>query len=111
MGSGSTRARKNRLDPFPIESRMLKLPFIKQAALLESNQKGYLFLNMDTQIKDIGHVIKKNLKESEKDLIICIADSLPVDGRHNSKIDRPTIRKWLRYAWWYKRTHYQELSS
>ena len=102
---------KNILDPFPIESRLLKLPFVKQAALLESNQKGYLFLNVDPKNEDIGSTIKENLKESEQNLIICIADALPVDGRHNSKIDRPTIRKWLRHAWWYARTQYKEISS
>ena len=99
------------LDPFPLESRLLKIPFIKQVALLESNQKGYLFLSVDKTTDDVISTIKNRLLESEKNLIICLADALPVDGRHNSKIDRPTIRKWLRYAWWYTRTQYKELSS
>ncbi|MAA78915.1 MAG: hypothetical protein CL916_06615 [Deltaproteobacteria bacterium] len=98
------------LDPFPIESRLLKIPFVKQAALLESNQKGYLFLSLDSNENDIA-AVKELLLASENNLILCIADRLPVDGRHNSKIDRPTIRRWLRHAWWYARTQYKEIAQ
>ena len=99
------------LDPFPIESRLLRIPSITQVALIESQQKGYLFLSSRTPVKDIVNKVKESLRESEQNLIICVCDALPVDGRHNSKIDRPAIRRWLRHAWWYARTQYTEIAS
>ena len=101
----------NIFDPFPIESRLLKLPFVQQVALVEKNRKGYLFLNLEKEDEQNINTIIEHLQDSEKELTICISKKLPVDGRHNSKIDRPTIRHWLRYSWWYKKTKYQERTS
>ena len=101
--------RTTKFDPYPIESRLLRNPNIQQAALIGHRGTAVLFLRTTYRDTELMSLLLETLKQEEQDFGIVVASSLPVDGRHNSKIDRPTLRKWLQYSWWYKRTRYREL--
>ena len=87
-------------DPFPIESRLLRDSNIHQAALIEHQRHGMLFLSTSYRDDEIPNILEQVLQKSELEFTIAATDSIPVDGRHNSKIDRPALRNWLKYAWW-----------
>ena len=96
-------------DPFPIESRILRNPQIHQTALMEYKESAILFLSSSISDQAIIDILDQTLTKEELDFTIAIAPTLPVDGRHNSKIDRPTLRNWLQYSWWYRSSKYREL--
>ncbi len=92
------------LQPYPIEQALDQADAIRRAAIIHYQDQVYLFVQPNDEV-----AIKKNLFFKSINIIcteylsplglnsiqyIEIA-SMPVDGRHNSKIDRPSLRALL----------------
>ena len=103
------RHKEQLFDPFPIESRLLRDPKIHQVALIEHQKRGFLFLSTAYPDDELLKILGVQLTKEELDFTLLLTDKIPVDGRHNSKIDRPTLRNWLTYHWWNQGRKYRVL--
>ena len=75
---------------------MLKIEGVTQAALIEEQKKIHLFSAVDEWTQELRDAIRPILEEHRLvDIPLLKCSALPVDGRHNSKIDRPLLRRWL----------------
>ncbi len=80
--------------PYPVEKSLDNLPGIRRSAALA--WEGKVLLVLETQ----GTLDLAPVRELMKEAGIFRAawatvTDMPVDGRHNSKIDRPLLRDWL----------------
>ena len=97
LGRCSARIEDGRgvLYPFTVECAISGLPRVRRSAVARHHGRRILALEMDGRA---GH---PNLAEVERivgreiDEIHCY-DRLPVDGRHNAKIDYPALARLLR---------------
>ncbi|MBF0236152.1 MAG: AMP-binding protein [SAR324 cluster bacterium] len=88
------------LFPFKIEIMVNALEGIRQSALVQhpDRSRGILFVELKPGASSISLQTKLNervLREKILGLEIRVLDQLPMDGRHNSKVDRPKLRKML----------------
>ncbi|MEC7987379.1 MAG: hypothetical protein VX278_19580, partial [Myxococcota bacterium] len=87
---------EQRIDPYVLEAPILQLDGVRQAALVMHHETLYLFLSFSFWTQDLRDQIRECLRPyglEKMEILLC--RSLPVDGRHNSKIDRPLLRSWL----------------
>jgi len=82
------------IHPFLLEQALDPLPSIVRSALVQDGSSIALFLQTsDGKGFDetaVQNITSSHIKEPVPTYII---ESMPVDGRHNSKIDRPMLRK------------------
>jgi len=100
-----------KIDPYMLEAPILKIEGIRQAALVMDGERLYLFLSVDFWTQDLRESIRAQLKIHDlEDLEILLCKDLPVDGRHNSKIDRPLLRSWLTQWYIFSNPPFQRMS-
>lgn len=89
------------LQPYPIEKALDQLSGIVRSAMIQHLDQLFVFIQEDSQAvlaqeKEISQVLSEHLFSVglEKIQLVTI-NEMPVDGRHNSKIDRPLLRERL----------------
>lgn len=90
------------MQPFPIEQKLDQDESIKRAAIIQHDGQVILFIqalnnsHSPELIQRITLIAAEYFSVSGINSIQYIEmDSMPVDGRHNSKIDRPFLREYL----------------
>ncbi|MBF0395938.1 MAG: AMP-binding protein [Desulfobacterales bacterium] len=88
------------LQPYPIELKIDEIPGIIRSALIADKDKNNPLIaiacSLDADKNKIETAVKTWLKEADLlGIKVKFVPEIPVDGRHNSKIDRPTLRKKL----------------
>lgn len=88
------------VQPYPIEQALDNVAGVSRAALIAVNDAVHVFVQLEQTLKSIPSSIKDKI-----DTILIAAGvepfntqaiaCMPVDGRHNSKIDRVTLRNAL----------------
>ena len=83
------------LDVYPIERRLDRVPGIQRSALIQVRQHHYAFLEAPNADRNTLHkqIIDALTDMTCPPLTLIYLDAMPVDGRHNSKIDRPLLRE------------------
>jgi acyl-CoA synthetase (AMP-forming)/AMP-acid ligase II len=85
------------VQPYPIEQVLDNLEGVSRAALVAFNDAVHVFVQLDQVLK----LIPTNIKDKIKTILITAGIEqfnvqaiacMPVDSRHNSKIDRVTLR-------------------
>ena len=80
--------------PYPLEKTLDDLPGIRRSAVL--SWEGKLMMIFETQGQlDLAPVLAELRASGIFRAAWATVVSMPVDGRHNSKIDRPLLREWL----------------
>ena len=86
------------MQPYPIEALLEAIEGIERAAVItsENTPDGIVILQAAQDISQ-GQLIS-NAQQVLADLGLdampaCTIAAVPVDGRHNSKVDRPLLRK------------------
>ena len=85
----------NTVQPFPLEQQLDALDGVIRSALISHNFKLYLFLELNLAL-ELGDHLKNQITQiiqlsGVATLEVIGLDHMPVDGRHNSKIDRPEL--------------------
>jgi olefin beta-lactone synthetase len=85
------------LQPYPLEARIEVLPGVARAAVVATKMcpHGAIVISRDGAEKQpqlAQRVLGLEALVRYQDLGVYFIDSMPVDGRHNSKVDRPTLR-------------------
>jgi len=89
------------LQPYPIEKSLDQLPGIVRSAMIQHVDQLTVFMQENTQgtsvlEREVRHILSEHLSSTGLDNIQLITlGHMPVDGRHNSKIDRPLLREYL----------------
>ncbi|QUM85602.1 AMP-binding protein [Moritella sp. 28] len=85
------------LQAYPIERALDALKDVTRAALISHESRVYLFLQLKTEINiGLQEQIQQILRQSGIQLVLSLVlPKIPVDGRHNSKIDRPMLREHI----------------
>lgn len=83
------------LDVYPVERRLDQLPGVQRSALIQAGQHHYVFLEAaNTDRKALHQQVSAALVDMAcPPMTLIWLDAMPVDGRHNSKIDRPLLRE------------------
>jgi acyl-CoA synthetase (AMP-forming)/AMP-acid ligase II len=93
------------LQPYPIEQALDQDIDITRAAVLSHDEQVCIFVQVNSQPSCDSSDIKKRIINTIADVLWPIEissiqyaeiDQMPVDGRHNSKIDRPKLRDGLK---------------
>jgi acyl-CoA synthetase (AMP-forming)/AMP-acid ligase II len=88
------------IQPLPIEAALDGLEEVVRSAIVSSQKapNGHVFIQpaqgQDTESLEkvvLKHIIERGLDAMQVEFI----DKMAVDGRHNSKIDRPTLREMI----------------
>jgi len=77
--------------PYPLEQQLDALAGIERSAAVQCGDQLYLFLVCDTALAQLRPLIESLLPQTRWRLMRLAA--MPLDGRHNSKIDRPALRQ------------------
>lgn len=86
---------KSTLYPFAVECAAMAFSEVKKAALLGYNNKRYLFIEIQTlNQKKLTKALYKHLEWAVLDTIK-VVKKLPVDKRHNAKIDYNALYKMI----------------
>ena len=85
---------KGDLYPFAVESAAIHVPGVKRAALVEHQGKRLLLVEKDKEA--MGHLseLEETLRWAKLDEIRSVR-VIPVDKRHNAKIDYPALKRSL----------------
>ncbi len=89
------------LQPYPIEKSLDQLPGIVRSAMIQHVDQLTVFIQENTQgisvlESEIRHILSEHISSMGLEKIqLIMLDHMPVDGRHNSKIDRPLLREYL----------------
>jgi acyl-CoA synthetase (AMP-forming)/AMP-acid ligase II len=84
---------RGELYPFGVECVAMIFPEVRRAAVLAHKGKRVLAVEADR-----GKILEKKLLDSARWALIdeiIFVDAMPVDRRHNAKIDYGTLRAWL----------------
>ena len=87
MQLGSQR----RLQPLWLEQQLDALAGVQRSALIGYEQQSWLFLCCDEPLENLKSALLALLPAGEWQ--VARLKYMPVDGRHNSKIDRPLLRQ------------------
>lgn len=80
--------------PYPLEKRLDDLPGVRRAAAL--SWEGRLLVVLENQgTLDMPELVNTLRDAGVFRASVVTLNTMPVDGRHNSKIDRPLLREWL----------------
>ncbi len=93
------------IEPYPVEQKIDRLADIRKSALISTKQGGFLFIELIIGCKpELSAKLSTEMQEAIgailtaagiKQINMIILDKIAVDGRHNSKIDRPELRNKL----------------
>jgi acyl-CoA synthetase (AMP-forming)/AMP-acid ligase II len=95
IGKGLT-SRGESCYPIPYEQRLLDIPGIKFASVIEKNGKVYAVVEPDNRsgnYSDIKRKVKDELNDLNPDEILVL--NIPRDPRHNSKVNFDNLMKLL----------------
>jgi len=91
--SAVTRDSRGIVYPFSIECASNEIKGVKRSAFLPHNNERFLVLETDDEIDEKGvELLRSKIKIDH----VVFTSSLPVDKRHNSKVDYPALRKQLK---------------
>lgn len=79
--------------PFPLEQQLDQLDGIQRTAAVQCGDQLCLFIVSDDALNEIESFIKEFLPAAC--WVLIRLKEMPVDGRHNSKIDRPRLRQQM----------------
>lgn len=84
------------IHPYPIEQRLDSLPEVKRSAIIQSaNSKG-LQIAIEPNLGFTPDLLESILTEQNlREATVHVVNQIPVDDRHNSKINRIELRKIL----------------
>ena len=83
----------NELHPFTVESAAMAFPWVKRCGCVEMNGTRMLAVEVRNTGADIAE-LEKSLTWANLDRVV-ILGNLPVDKRHNAKIDYAALRRML----------------
>jgi len=86
---------RGRLYPFGVECVAMTFPSIRRAALVA--HAGQRILVVETHGNSDAAALRDAVAWAQVDAVRVIA-TMPVDSRHNAKIDYPRLRRWLEQA-------------
>lgn len=81
------------MQPFPLEQQLDQLGDIQRSAVVQCGQQLCLFIETNEALNALEELIAPLLPQAPWQLIHLA--EIPVDGRHNSKIDRPRLRQQM----------------
>ena len=88
---GRLEARQGELCPFSVETAARSINGVQQAAFIHHNQQDFLVLEMDGQNRSmIEHALRQRFPT-----ITLVNAQIPLDKRHNSKVDYTRLRALL----------------
>jgi acyl-coenzyme A synthetase/AMP-(fatty) acid ligase len=92
------------VQPYPIEQALDSIENVHRAAVISDAKKVYVFIEKNG-INDLGdEALNKCIRLISNEYFVSTGltevhiitlHKMPVDGRHNSKIDRPALRNTL----------------
>ena len=82
---------QRRLQPLWLEQQLDALSGVQRSALIGHEQQGWLFVCCDEPLENLKSALLALLPAGEWQ--VARLKYMPVDGRHNSKIDRPLLRQ------------------
>jgi olefin beta-lactone synthetase len=82
---------QRRLQPLWLEQQLDALAGVQRSALIGYEQQSWLFLCCDEPLENLKSALLALLPAGEWQ--VARLKYMPVDGRHNSKIDRPLLRQ------------------
>jgi len=92
-----------RFDPFPIESAIVAETDIRDVALVQAPNGAALVWTNPASINPNIEDIRAILHRFElRDAALYTMTQVPMDGRHNSKVDRPLLRQLFANPPWWK---------
>ena len=91
------------VDPYPVESALEAQAQISRAAVMACSKSPFAIIVLQAD-EESSHASLASACEvlTQRGLtdVQCVTiEKLPVDGRHNSKVDRPTLRAMLDKQW------------
>ncbi len=81
--------------PLPVEAGCEALPFVRRAALLEKEHEPFLVVELVPGYPDDWAAQLRQLTQIER--LLCV-DQIPLDSRHNAKVDRRALMALLGWA-------------
>lgn len=101
-----------RFDPFPVESAIVESTPIREIALVQSPSGAALVMAPHRAGRDCLAEIQASLSKYGLDDVACYTlDVVPMDGRHNSKVDRPLLRQLFAKRSWWRKSPFQRLGT
>ena len=91
-----------RFDPFPIESALVEATPLREVALVQTPTGAALLTAPIAESRACLETIQEVLGSHGLHEVPCYGmTSVPMDGRHNSKVDRPLLRQlFAKPRWW-----------
>ncbi len=89
---GRVEAKQGEYYPFCIETAARTMPGVKQAAFSHHKNRDALALETDKYFSQDTHRL---LEQKFPDIMLATVDRIPLDKRHNSKIDYGALKKIL----------------
>lgn len=87
---------KGTVYPFAVETAVMQVQDIKRAALCQMKNKRILVIETSESLQIIKNKLKKLLTKFQIDSVI--NQTIPVDKRHNAKVDYQTLAKTIKMA-------------
>ncbi len=90
--------KQKKYQPLIIEQTLDAIEGVNRTAIIQSNKTAVIFIDVFDSCDSpsaLMQTLHKNLDSKLKSLTMILVRNMPVDGRHNSKIDRPKLRKWM----------------
>lgn len=85
-----------RIYTYPLEMTLDADPAIRRAALIQYHDTAVLIVELHPGAALPLEQIRRLLMSQQlASISYAQAENIPVDGRHNSKVDRPLLRQWL----------------
>jgi acyl-CoA synthetase (AMP-forming)/AMP-acid ligase II len=89
---------RGRLYPFAVECAASRITLVRRSALIQHDGRRLLIVELTSrEVADLAATIRDALAWARIDAVIPVA-RLPVDARHNAKIDYPALRRLLSSA-------------
>lgn len=98
LGRAEARVQDERgcVYPFAVECAASQLPAVRRSAFIAHEGRRLLIVESDCEKQaDIGPAIRARLGWAHIDRV-CHVDHIPVDKRHNAKVDYPALRELIR---------------
>jgi len=91
-----------RVDPFPLESALVDATPLREVALIQTPTGAALLTAPIAESRACLETIHEVLGSHGLHEVPCYGmTSIPMDGRHNSKVDRPLLRQlFAKPRWW-----------
>ena len=101
-----------RFDPFPLESALVEATPLREVALVQTPTGAALLTAPVGESQACLETIQKVLGDHGLHEVACYGmASVPMDGRHNSKVDRPLLRELFAKPRWWKKSPFTALST